>query len=112
MSSSNRTAELAKRRREVLLHVELALAGVLLAIWTFLPHGLWHHVGFVFIAWPLIAFAVRWRRQPPDDGMRLPVATREEWWDGIRTFSLVLPLLVYAGWARVFGQPPLVTLGS
>jgi hypothetical protein len=94
------------------LHVELALAGVLLAIWTFLPHGVPHHAGFVFFAWPLIAFVVRRSRQPREGASASPIAAREDWLGGVRTFTLVVPLLLYVGWARVVGQPPLVTLGS
>jgi hypothetical protein len=94
------------------LHVELGLAGGLLILWTFLPHGLWHHVGFVFFAWPLIAYVLRQRRQTSDDPTRSRLATREEWRAGARNFALVIPMLLYVGWARLVGQHPLVTLGS
>src|SRR5262249_44514294 len=100
------------RRSEILLHIELALAGSLLIIWTFLPHGWWHHVGVAFFAWPLVAYA--FRRSRPRDGERLPTgpSPREEWRDTLQTLSLAIPVLIYVNWARLIGLHPLAILGS
>ena len=50
-----------KLSAETWLHLEIAACGALLVVWTLLPHGLWHHAGFLLLLWPIAGYARRVR---------------------------------------------------
>ena len=93
-------------RAETLLHVEIAAVGVLLILWTLIPHPWWDHTGFLLLAWPISAY---WRRLKRANAPRPPL-DRHEWRDGLRVMVLGIPLLAFIAWGTYMQLHPLVIL--
>jgi hypothetical protein len=91
-------------RSAIRLQLLLALSGLLIVAWTLLPHGLWHHLGFVSLAIPL-GYVARTR----GGGSSGADAEARE---SARTLALAIPALAYFYWGRAVGVRIIHLVGS
>jgi hypothetical protein len=97
-------------RRDLMGNALVAFAGLIVAGWAMLSHGIWQIWGLVAVLVP-VGYLIRLRVRHSKTSGGSP-QVRKEFAAACSVLSLAVPFVAYALWAQRMGIPPLLVLAT